>query len=132
MTQATAKFQVKSWDEKPFEEIGSGAKLTRASVSFSYQGDIEADSKVEYLMAYREDGTGNFVGLERIVGRIGDRSGSFIVQHNGTFGSEGVKVKLTIMPGSGTADLHGLRGEGTAFLPSHQQDYPLTLDFDFE
>jgi hypothetical protein len=131
-SQATAKFQLKSWDEKTFEEIGSGAKLTRASVSFGYQGDIEGSSKVEYLMAYREDGTGDFVGLERIVGRVGDRTGSFILQHNGTFGSEGVKVKINVMPGSGTENLRGLRGEGEAFLPSHKEDYPLTLNYYFE
>ena len=130
-TRVNAKFRIKSWDEKTFEDIGNGAKLTRASVSYSYNGDIEGDSKLDFLMAYREDGTGNFVGLEHIAGQVGERTGSFIVQHSGTFNADGVKVTLSIMPGSGTSDLQNLRGEGSAFLPSQQEEYSITLDCDF-
>ncbi len=109
-TQATATFQVKSWDEKPYNEIDDGPKLTRVSVTKSFSGDIEGEGTLEYLMIQRDDGSASFVGLERVVGRVGDRSGSFVLQHLGTYEEGTAKATFSVVPGSGTADLRGLRG----------------------
>src|SRR5205809_3547948 len=67
----------KTWDGKPANEV-SGAKLTRASVTNSFHGDIEGEGTLEYLMTYRDDGSASYVGLERVVGSVGGRSGSFV------------------------------------------------------
>ncbi len=128
---ATATFQVKSWDEKPYNEIDEGPKLTRASVTKSFRGDIEGEGTLEYLMIYRDDGSASFVGLERVVGRVGDRSGSFVLQHSGTFEGGTAKATWFVVPGSGTGDLRGLRGEG-GFASAHAEDIPITLEYDFE
>ena len=72
--QAKATFSIISWDEKPYSEIEGSPKLTRASVTKSYQGDIEGEGKVEYLMMYRSAGSASFMGLERVTGSIGARS----------------------------------------------------------
>ncbi len=130
-THATATFQVKSWDEKPYNEIDDGPKLTRVSVTKSFSGDIEGEGTLEYLMIQRDDGSASFVGLERVVGRVGDRSGSFVLQHTGTFEEGTAKDAFSVVPGSGTGDLHGLRGEGS-FAAAHAESYPITLDYDFE
>ena len=130
-THAAPTFQVKTWDEKPFSEVADGPKLTRVSVTKSFSGDIEGEGALEYLMAYREDGSASFIGLERVVGRIGDRSGSFVLQHTGTFEGGTVKATWVVVPGSGTGGLVGLRGEG-GFASAHADHYPMTLDFDFE
>ena len=130
-TLATATFEVKTWDEKPYNEIDGGPKLTRASVTKSFRGDIEGEGTLEYLMFYPGDGSATFVGLERVAGRIGERSGSFVLQHSGTFEGGTAKVTLSVVPGSGAGDLRGLRGEGS-FSSAHQKQYPMTLDYDFE
>jgi hypothetical protein len=130
-THAIATFQIKSWDEKPYNEIEGLPKLTRASVTKSCKGDIEGEGMLEYLMMYRADGSASFVGLERIVGRLGGRSGSFVLQHSGVFEGGVAKATYFVVPGSGTGDLHGLRGEGS-FASGHAQEYPMTLDYDFE
>ncbi len=130
-TQATATFQVKSWDEKPYNEIDDGPKLTRVSVTKSFSGDIEGEGTLEYLMIHRDDGSASFVGLERVVGRVGDRSGSFVLQHLGTYEEGTAKATFSVVPGSGTGDLRGLRGEGS-FASAHTDQYPITLDYDFE
>ena len=130
-TRATGTFEVKTWDEKPYDESGGGAKLTRARVTKSFHGDIEGEGTLEYLMAYRGDGSASFVGLERVVGQVGGRSGSFVLQHGGTFEGGTAKVTWLVVPGCGTGDLRGLRGEG-GFASGHQQRYPMTLDYDFE
>jgi hypothetical protein len=131
-TRATATFQVKTWDVKPYQELDGGAKLTRESVVNAFQGDIEGESSLEYLMFYGEDGSASFVGLERIVGRVGGRSGSFVLQHSGTFEGNSVKSSYCVVPGSGTGELRGLRGEGSFTLAGHAEHYPFMLDYDFE
>ncbi len=83
--RANARFAIKAWDEKPWTESQGEPKLTRASVTKSYTGDIDAEAEVEYLMMYRTDGSATFVGLERVVGRIGDRTGTFVLQRTGAF-----------------------------------------------
>ena len=117
-TRATATFQIKRWDEKPYAQIEGGGKLTQASVKQAFSGDIEGEGSVEWLMCYRPDETADFVGLQRIVGRIGDRSGSFVLlQTEGTFDGKEAKGQLSVVPGSGTGDLEGLRGTGEFSAP---------------
>jgi hypothetical protein len=130
-THAKATFALNAWDEKPYNEIHGAPKLTRASVTKSYQGDITGEGKLEYLMMYRDDGSASFLGLERVVGSVGGRSGSFVLQHSGTFKGGVATVTLVVVPGSGTGDLRGLRGNGE-FAVGHQQPYSMTLDYDFE
>jgi hypothetical protein len=128
---ATATFEMKSWDEKPYNEIEGLPKFTRASVTKSFKGDVEGEGALEYLMMYRADGSASFVGLERIVGRLGGRSGSFVLQHSGVFEGGVAKAAYFVVPGSGTGELRGLRGKGD-FASGHADEYPMTLDYDFE
>jgi hypothetical protein len=129
--QAKATFAIKSWDEKAYNEMDGAPKLTRANVTKSYQGDIEGEGKVEYLMMYRTAGSASFMGLERVTGSVGGRSGSFVLQHTGTFEDGVAKVILSVVPGSGTGDLRGMKGEG-GFSVGHQPPYAMTLDYGFE
>jgi len=128
---AKATFGLKSWDEKPYNEIEGAPKLTRASVTKSYQGDTEGEGKLEYLMMCRTAGSASFMGLERVTGSVGGRSRSFVLQHSGTFEDGVAKVILSVVPGSGTGDLRGMRGEGE-FTVGHQPPYAMTLDYGFE
>lgn len=131
-TRATARFDNKSWDEKPYDEIDGMPKLTRSTVTNTFHGDIEGAGTLELLMMYRDDSSASYVGLERVVGRLGDRSGSFVLQHSGTFEGGTATTTWTVVRGSGTGDLRGLRGEG-GFVASEGRHVPsVTLDYDFE
>lgn len=130
-THASGTMDVKTWDEKPYDEIGGGAKLTRASATQSFHGDIEGAGTVEYLMMYPDARFARFVGLQRVVGRIGDRAGSFVLQLNGTFEDGTVTATWSVVPGSGTDDLRGLRGDGTFAAPPGQSA-SVTLDYELE
>src|SRR5919108_6125928 len=111
--RATATFKIEEWDEKPYAEMEDGRKLTQASVRQALSGGIEGEGEVEWLMCYRADQTADFVGLESIVGRIGDRSGSFVALHSaGSFDGTVARGELSVVPGSGTGELQGLRGNG--------------------
>jgi hypothetical protein len=131
-SQPKVTFSLKNWDEKPYNEVPGELKMTRSSVAYTYQGNIEGESTLDYLMVYREDDSGNFVGLERVIGRVGGRSGSFVLQHSGTFNKSAVSGTFFVVPHSGTGELTNLRGEGKIELAGHAERYPMIFKYDFE
>jgi hypothetical protein len=128
--RASAHFAITSWDERPYSEGKDVPKLTRASVVKTFTGDIEGEGHVEYLMMYRPDGSATFVGLERITGRVGGKSGTFVLQRVGAFENGQAKESYSVVDGSGTGDLVGLTGEGRSSV-GHGLEHPFTLDYQF-
>jgi hypothetical protein len=126
---ANARFAIQSWDEKPYGEGEDQPRLTRASVTKTYTGDIEGSGQVEYLMMYRSDGSAAFVGLERVVGRIGGKAGTFVLQRIGTFESGQAKESYSVIPGSATGDLQGLVGDGSSAV-GHGMEHPFALSYE--
>jgi uncharacterized protein DUF3224 len=129
-THAQGTFEISSWDENAYVELDGGAKLTRASVGQAFSGDLEGEGSVEWLMCYREDKTADFVGLQRFVGRLGSRSGSFVMRTQGTFDGEKAAGELSVVAGSGTEELGGITGAG-AFVAPHGSTPSVDLDYDF-
>ena len=128
----TGNFKIADWDESAYLEHDDGRKLSQASVEQTFSGDIEGEGSVRWLMCYRRDKTAEFVGLQRIDGRLGERSGSFVLlQTDGSFDGSVARGRLSIVPGSGTGDLDGLRGQGEFSAPQGGQA-SLTLECDFE
>ncbi len=126
---AKARFAIQSWDEQPWSEGQDPPKLTRATVTRTYTGDVTGKGRVEYLMIYREDGSAAFVGLERVDGRVAGRSGSFVLQRTGVFEGGQAKEAYSVVPGSGTGELAGLVGEGSSAV-GHGMEHPFALDFE--
>ena len=114
---ATSTFKIESWNEEPYSEGDDGRKLTRASVKQAFDGDLRGEGEVEWLMCYRPDKTADFVGLQRLVGQVGGRSGSVVLQSTGTFDGKEARGPLTVVPGSGTGELEGLTGDGELRAP---------------
>lgn len=127
---ANARFAIKNWDEKPFSEGPDLPKLTRAVVTRTFTGDITGDGYVEYLMMYRSDGSATFVGLERVVGQVAGKVGSFVLHRTGVFENGVAKESYFVIPGSGTGDLAGLCGEGASAV-GHGTEHPLALNYEF-
>jgi hypothetical protein len=82
-------------------------------------------------MMYRSDGSATFVGLERVVGRVGGNAGSFVLQRTGVFENGVAKESYVVIPGSGTGALRSLRGEGTSAV-GHGTEHPLTLNYELD
>jgi hypothetical protein len=129
MKTANGRFAIKSWDEKPYSEGQGLPRLTRASVMKTFTGDIEGEGQVEYLMMYRSDKSAAFVGLERFVGRIGGQAGSFVLQRIGVFENGQAEESYSVIPGSATGELQGLRGEGRSAV-GHGMEHPFSLSYD--
>jgi Protein of unknown function (DUF3224) len=128
--RAEGTFKVTGWDENTYEQLDGKQKLTKASMAFGYAGDLEGAGKSETAMFYREDGTAAYTGLERIVGRIGDRSGSFVLRADGVFESGAATTTWQVVDGSGSGELSGLRGTGKSVAASGQPGGTFTLDYD--
>lgn len=130
-THATGTIQVKTWEETPYNEVDGGPKLVQVAVTETFSGDIEGEGEVTFLQVVRGDGSASFVGVERVTGSVGGRSGTFVLQDQGSL--EGGKVKGTwfVVPDSGTGDLQGLRGHG-GFEAALGQHASITLDYSFD
>ena len=126
---ANARFVIKSWDEKPYDEGQDLPRLTRATVTKTFTGDVEGEGLVEYLMMYGSDGSATFVGLERVVGRLGGKAGTFVLQRTGVYENGQAKESYSVIPGSATGELRGLRGEGSSAV-GHGTEHPFTLDYE--
>jgi len=127
--QAKSTFEVKSWDEKTVDEVDGRLKITRASVVFAHHGDLEAESAMEYLMAYRDDGSATVVGMERITGRLDGKVGTFVVESRGGYADGTARGELTVVEGSGTGQLEGIRGHGTS---TATQDGKTAFELEYE
>jgi len=111
--RATGTIDVKSWDEKPYDETDGEPRLARAEVKLAFAGDVDGQSSLVYLMVYGDGGLTSAVGLERVVGRLGGRTGSFVLEHRCTHQDAAVHGSWSVVPGTGTGDLSGLRGAGS-------------------
>jgi Protein of unknown function (DUF3224) len=76
----------------------------------------------------RSEDAASFVGLERLNGSVGGRSGTFPLQDQGTLNGTTVSGRWFVVPGSGTGELAGLRGEG-GFTAELGQGADTTLDY---
>jgi uncharacterized protein DUF3224 len=115
MTETTGKasggFTIKAWDEQPYAELDQAPKLTHARVTTTYGGDLEGEGTSELLMVY-DQADATYAGYERVVGSLGGRSGSFVLRLDGGFEDGAARTTWTVVEGTGTGDLAGLRGEG--------------------
>lgn len=132
MTTATGIVHCSNWKEAAYYEMDGGAKLSRATTQNSYAGDIQAESTIEYLMYYSNSACAHYTGLERVVGRLGDKSGGFVLQHVGTFQNGVSHTLITVLPGSGVGDLVGIKGQGQAIWSGeHGKPSSYTLEYEF-
>ena len=105
---------------------------TRLSETFS--GDIDGKSTVRALQVLRDDKSASLGRLQRFRGKLGGRHGTFVLQGSEIVeNGENGKIKATwfVVPGSGTGDLSGLRGEG-GFEGEFGKGSDGTLDYWFE
>lgn len=126
---ATSTFFLKGWDEKPYDELDGGPKLSRATVLYGFDGELVGEGRLEYLMTYLPDASALFVGYQRFVGRVAGREGSFIFQHAGRFAAGVATDTWVVVAGSGTDGLAGIRGQ-VEFSASHQDRYEIIFEYE--
>ena len=63
------------------------------------------------------DCTARFVGLQHVAGSIGERNGGFVLETVGDFDGGEASGNWTVVSGSGTGELAGMRGQGRFRAP---------------
>ncbi len=128
---AEAKIAVQTYDPQPYDESADAAALVRIHVVEQFSGDIEGGGVANFLQVGLAEDSASFVGLERVTGRVGERSGTFVLHDEGMLEGTTVSGRWFVVPGSGTAELEGLRGEG-GFTAQLGEGADVTLDYWFE
>lgn len=125
--RATGTFEIKMTPQPPYDS-SDGIKLARSTISKTFHGQLEATSSVEMLSAMTSvEGSAGYVAIERVVGTLDGRAGSFIAQHNGAMARGEASLSVTIVPDSGTGALSGIAGRMTIEIVDKKHLY--TLDY---
>lgn len=129
-THATAKIAVQNSQAKPYEQSG-GPPLMEVSITETFTGDIDGESTVRALQIKPDDHPAHLISLQRFNGKLGGRQGTFVLQGAETVENGKINATWHVVPGSGTGDLSGLRGEG-GFQGEFGKGSDGTLDYWFE
>ncbi len=110
-TQAVATITVQSSEAKPYDQT-PGPALMEIRLRETFTGDLDGESPVRALQVMRSDRSASMVSVQRFSGKLGGRQGTFVLQGQETVENGKIKATWFVVPGSGTGDLTGLRGEG--------------------
>ncbi|HWL86352.1 MAG TPA: DUF3224 domain-containing protein [Polyangiaceae bacterium] len=125
---ATGRTTVKTYEPKVFDEVSGGPSLTDIHLTETFSGDIEGDGVVHVVQEARADRFASFVGIERVRGSIGGKNGTFLLQVRGSVVGKEMGAEWFVIPGSGTGELRGLRGDG-GFKAELGQHGTIWLDY---
>ncbi len=129
-THAQAKIIVQSSEAKPYDQT-AGPALMELHLSETFTGDIDGESPVRALQVMKNDHSASLVSVQRFRGKLAGRQGTFVLQGSETVANGKITATWFVVPGSGTGDLAGLRGEG-GFEGEFGKGSNGTLDYWFE
>ena len=108
--RVTGPFEVVLKPQMDDAAVGDPA-IGRMSLDKQFHGPLEATSKGQMLgVRTAVKGSAGYVAMERVVGTLDGRAGSFVLQHSSTMTRGEPKQSITVVPDSGTDGLVGLAG----------------------
>lgn len=114
--------------QPPYDSVDS-VTLSRARFEKRFSGALQAQSQVEMLaVRTAHEGSAGYVAVERIVGSIDGKTGSFAVVHTGVMNRGQQSLSIGIVPDSGTGALHGISGSMDIQIVDGQHYY--TVDYE--
>jgi Protein of unknown function (DUF3224) len=129
MPQAKGEFEIKR-EMQPDCDLGDDVTAMHVRFDKRFHGSLDATSTVQMLgFMTATEGSGAYVAIERIVGTLDGRAGSFVMQHNGTMNRGERSLSVTVVPDSATGDLAGLRGALAIDIVDGRHFY--TFDYEF-
>ena len=64
-----------------------------------------------------------YVAIEKVIGTLGGRKGTFVLQHNGTMTRGVAELSVTVVPDSGTEQLKGIAGQMSIDIANGKHSY---------
>ena len=74
-------------------------------------------------------GSAGYVAIERVTGKLNDRSGSFVLQHTATMNRGAPHLNILVIPDSGTEELTGLTGTMHIVIAKGNHSYEFEYSF---
>jgi hypothetical protein len=113
-------------------DAGGGAAFGRMRFEKRFHGGLDASSVVEMLSAGNPaSGSAGYVAVEHLTGSLQGRTGSFMLQHYGVMEQGRSSLTLSVVPGTGTGELAGLRGRMQIDI-AEDGAHAYTFDFSLE
>lgn len=121
-THASGSFEVKL---TPQAVEDGDAGLGRMSIDKQFHGDLEGTSRGFMLSSATTivKGSGGYVAMERVTGKLKGRTGSFVLQHSGTMTRGTPQLSVMVVPDSGAGQLEGLTGMMTIKIDAGKHSY---------
>src|SRR3954463_5079220 len=127
---ATATITVQDSKTRSYDQSAIPA-LAELTLNETFAGDWEGESLVRALQVLRDDKSAVMVSIQRFRGTLHGRRGTFVLQGSETIEHEKISATWSVVAGSGTDELVGLRGEG-GFEGEFGTGSTGTLDYWFE
>jgi len=125
MPRATGTFDV-SLKPLPMDHDAGSELLGRMSIDKQFRGELEGTSKGQMLTGGTIiKNSAGYVAIERVVGSVKGRKGSFILQHAGAMNRGEPSLVITVVPDSGTDQLEGLKGTMKIDISAGKHSYQL-------
>ena len=128
MTQhATGTFEVKL---TPQDDKSADTSMGRMTIDKQWAGDMTGVSRGQMLTGGDvKTGSAGYVAIEKFIGTVKGRKGSFIFQHSATMTAGKGDLTITVVPSSGTEELKGITGTLTIKIEDgkHFYDFEYTL-----
>jgi hypothetical protein len=110
---ATGTIESKTWDFEPLAELEGGRRLIRMSATDLFHGDIEGETRAEFVATLGGDNSSEFAGIYLFSGDLEGRRGTFMLRTVGASDASGfTQGEWQVVRGSGTGELEGLNGSG--------------------
>jgi hypothetical protein len=108
------------------DEITGASTLARLAIDKQFSGDLIGVSKGEMLSAGTPvKGSAGYVAIERVIGAIHGRTGTFVLQHSGTMTRGSPELTVSVVPDSGSGELTGLSGTMRIIIEGKRHFYEL-------
>ena len=113
MTQsARGPFQVKLAPQKADNPQAEASGHGRMSIDKHFEGELVGASQGEMLsFMTTTKGSAAYVAIEKVTATLGERSGSFVLQHFATMNRGEPHLRIAVVPDSGTGGLAGISGK---------------------
>lgn len=137
MPRTTSPFTITAWepvlaDDTPWADAPDRPALGRVTLRKTYSGALDGTAVAEMLTCVADPADlargAVYTAIERFVGRLDGREGSFALQHGAVSGGDAPSDPAgAVAPGSGTGALAGLRG--TVEIQQGPEGHTLVLDY---
>ena len=104
--------------------------ISRMVLTKQYHGDLEGMSKGQMLAVGSAKSSGAYVAIETFTGTLQGKTGSFSLHHTGIMAKGAPELSISVVPGSGTAQLAGIAGIMTINIAAdgkHSYEFEYTL-----